>query len=52
MALAAADTRLNNAANLLLFGPWGGKSHHAAAPGFTLVESGWRVLFARATEIV
>jgi len=53
MALAAGDAWLNNGANLLLFGPPGaGKSHLAAALGFALVEGGWRVLFARTTDLV
>ena len=43
MALAAGDAWLNQGANLLLFGPpGGGKSHLAAALGFTLVENGWQ----------
>jgi DNA replication protein DnaC len=53
MALAAGDGWLNNGANLLLFGPpGGGKSHLAAALGFALIENGWRVLFARTTDLV
>jgi DNA replication protein DnaC len=53
MALAAGDAWLNQGANLLLFGPPGaGKSHLAAALGFGLVENGWRVLFARTTDLV
>jgi DNA replication protein DnaC len=53
MALAAGDAWLNQGANLLLFGPpGGGKSHLAAALGFTLVENGWRVLFTRTTDLV
>ena len=53
MALAAGDAWLNQGANLLLFGPpGGGKSHLAAALGFALVESGWRVLFTRTTDLV
>ena len=53
MALAAGDAWLNNAANLLLFGPpGGGKSHLAAALGFALVENRWRVLFTRTTDLV
>ena len=30
----------------------GGKSHLAAASGFALIENGWRVLFARTTDLV
>src|SRR5438105_3718735 len=53
MALAAGDAWLNNGANLLLFGPPGvGKSHLSAALGLALVENGWRVLFARTTDLV
>ena len=52
MALAAGDVWLNNGANLLLFGPpGGGKSHLSAALGLALVESGWRVLFTRTTDL-
>ena len=40
-------------ANLLLFGPpGGGKSHLAAAIGLALMESGWKVLFTRTTDLV
>ena len=53
MALAAGDVWLKAGANLLLFGPpGGGKSHLAAAIGLALVESGWRVLFQRTTDLV
>ena len=53
MALAAGDTWLDKATNLLLFGPPGaGKSHCAAAIGRALVENGHRVLFTRTTDIV
>src|SRR5712664_1703605 len=53
MALAAGDSWLEQGANLILFGPPGaGKSHLAAALGFALVENGWRVLFARTTDLV
>jgi DNA replication protein DnaC len=53
MALAARDSWLNQGANLLAFGPPGaGKSHLAAALGLALVENGWRVLFARTTDLV
>ena len=53
MALTAGDSWIENGANLLLFGPpGGGKSHLAAALGFALVENGWRVLFARTTDLV
>ena len=53
MALASGDVWLNTGANLLLFGPpGGGKSHLGAAIGLALVENGWRVLFARTTDLV
>ena len=52
-ALTAGDAWLAKGANLLLFGPpGGGKSHLAAAIGLALVENGWRVLFARTTDLV
>jgi len=53
MALAAGDAWVDRGANLILFGPPGtGKSHLAAALGYALVENGWRVLFARTTDLV
>ena len=53
MALAVGDAWLDKGANLILFGPPGtGKSHLAAALSFALVENGWRVLFARTTDLV
>jgi DNA replication protein DnaC len=53
MALVAGDSWLEKGANLILFGPaGGGKSHLAAALGYALVENGWRVLFARTTDLV
>jgi DNA replication protein DnaC len=53
MALVAGDSWLEQGANLILFGPaGGGKSHLAAAIGYALVENGWRVLFARTTDLV
>jgi DNA replication protein DnaC len=53
MALASGDAWLKNGANLLLFGPpGGGKSHLSAAIGLALVESGWRVLFQRTSDLV
>ncbi len=53
MALAAGDAWWDRGANLIVFGPPGtGKSHLAAALGFTLVENGWRVLVTRTTDLV
>ncbi|MBV0893517.1 IS21-like element helper ATPase IstB [Paracoccus sp. Z118] len=53
MAMAAGDSWLAKGANVLMFGPpGGGKSHLAAAIGLALIESGWRVLFARTTDLV
>lgn len=53
MALAAGDSWIEKGSNLLLFGPPGaGKSHIAAGLGLALVENGWRVLFARTTDLV
>ena len=53
MAIAAGDAWLGTGANLLLFGPpSGGKSHLAAAIGLALIESGWKVLFTRTTDLV
>lgn len=53
MALCAGDGWLEQGANLILFGPpGGGKTHLAAAIGLALVENGWRVLFARTSDLV
>lgn len=53
MALVAGDSWLGKGSNLLVFGPpGGGKSHLAAAIGLGLIENGWRVLFARTTDLV
>src|SRR3989337_1542453 len=53
MALASGDAWLSKGANILLFGPpGGGKSHLAAALGLALIENGWRVMFARTTDLV
>jgi DNA replication protein DnaC len=53
MALASGDAWLAKGSNILLFGPpGGGKSHLSAALGLALVESGWRVMFVRTTDLV
>src|ERR1700684_1799838 len=53
MALASGDAWLAKGSNILLFGPpGGGKSHLSAALGLALVENGWRVMFARTTDLV
>lgn len=53
MALCAGDSWLSAGTNLLMFGPpGGGKSHLAAAVSLALVENGWRILFARTTDLV
>ncbi len=53
MAFASGEIWLKNGGNLLIFGPSGvGKTHLAAAIGEKLVESGYRVLFSKTTEIV
>ena len=52
-ALVAGDRRLDQGANLILVGPpGGGKSHLAAAVGLALIENGFRVLYARTTDLV
>lgn len=52
-ALAAGDRWLDQGANVILIGnPGGGKSHLSAAIGLALVENGFRVLFARTTDLV
>jgi len=53
MALCAGDTWIEAGANLILIGgPGGGKSHLASAIGLALIENGWRVLFARTSDLV
>jgi DNA replication protein DnaC len=52
-AIAAGDAWLGKGDNLLLFGPPGsGKTHISAAIGRALVETGYRVLFTRTTDLV
>ena len=52
-AITAGDGWIGQGANILLFGPPGtGKSHRASAIGLALVENGYRVLFARTTDLV
>ena len=52
-ALVAGDRWLDQGANLILIGPpGGGKSHLSAAIGLALVENGYRVLYARTTDLV
>jgi DNA replication protein DnaC len=48
-ALCAGDEWLRNGANVLLLGR---KSHLSSAIGLALVEKGWRVLFARTSDLV
>ena len=53
MALCAGDSWIDKGANLILIGgPGGGKSHLASAIGLALIENGWRVLFARTSDLV
>ncbi|MFX6040437.1 ATP-binding protein, partial [Acinetobacter baumannii] len=53
MAICAGDSWLDKGANLILLGgPGGGKSHLASAIGLALIESGWRVLFTRTSDLV
>jgi DNA replication protein DnaC len=53
LALAQGDSWLEKGTTILLFGPPGsGKSHLAAALGYALIDNGFRVLFARTTDLV
>jgi DNA replication protein DnaC len=53
LALCAGDGWIGKGANLLLIGgPGGGKTHLASAIGLALVENGFRVLFARTSDLV
>src|SRR5450756_2789028 len=53
LAICAGDSWIGQGANLLLIGgPGGGKTHLASAIGLALVENGFRVLFARTSDLV
>lgn len=53
IGLASGDVWVKEGRNLLLFGPSGvGKTHLAAGIGEKLVETGYRVLFTRTTELL
>lgn len=53
MAICAGDSWINKGANLIMLGgPGGGKSHLASAIGLALIEHGWRVMFARTSDLV
>ena len=53
LGLASGEVWIKEGMNVLIFGPSGvGKTHLAAAIGEKLVESGFRVLFSRTTELV
>ncbi|CAN7744723.1 IS21-like element helper ATPase IstB [Paraburkholderia hospita] len=53
MALASGDSWLEKGATILLFGPpGGGKTHLGSAIGHALIDAGYRVLFARTSELV
>jgi DNA replication protein DnaC len=53
IGLASGDVWIKDGMNVLIFGPSGvGKTHLAAAIGEKLVESGFRVLFSRTTDLV
>ena len=52
MALCGGHRWLDEGSNLLLIGPPGtGKTHLSAAIGLALIEHGYRVLFARTTDL-
>ncbi len=52
-ALGSGKTWIDEGVNLLIFGPSGlGKTHLAAGVGEKLIESGYRVLFERTSELL
>ncbi len=53
MAICAGDSWIDKGANLILVGgPGGGKTHLASGIGLALVQNGWRVIFARTSDLV
>jgi DNA replication protein DnaC len=53
MALSNGDLWVKDGKNLLIFGPSGvGKTHLASGIGERLIQSGYRVLFIRTTELL
>jgi DNA replication protein DnaC len=53
LAICAGDSWIEKGANpLLIGGPGGDKTHLASAIGLALVEKGWRVMFARTSDLV
>ena len=53
LALASGDAWLEKGANVLIFGPPGvGKSHVGCAIGHALIDTGYRVLYMRTSELV
>jgi hypothetical protein len=51
-ALGGAPREHRSANLIMLGGPGGGKSHLASAIGLALIEHGWRVMFARTSDLV
>jgi DNA replication protein DnaC len=53
LAVASGEAWIKEGMNILIFGPSGvGKTHLASAIGEKLIQSGFRVLFNRTTELV